>query len=303
MLFKLKEAKVKRVKEDDFVLEKDIQKLVEENMNELLNLEFITSEFIVNNYRIDSLAFDTESNAFKIIEYKKGRNESLVDQGYTYLNILFDRKADFVLKYNEVKNTNLKINDIDWGQSRIIFISPRFTDFQIKANDFKNNPMELIQITKYEDGIIEIDKIKKNSNIKLETNNYNDDNFIEKVNKQIKVYTEEDYLLRKPDKIKELYFLIRDKIMELDDIEIQPKKVYLAFKGSTNIVDIEVYQQYVKLTINLKKGELDDPKNIARDISEIGHWGNGDYEINLKDIDDIDYVMSLIKQSWKKNKK
>lgn len=304
MLFKLKEGKAKRVKEDDFKLERDIQRLVEANMNELLNLDFITTEFTVNNFRIDSLAFDKESNAFIIIEYKRGRNESLIDQGYTYLYILFDRKADFVLKYNEVKNANLKISDIEWEQSRVIFVSPKFTDYQIKANDFKNNPIELVQIAKYEDGIIEIDRIKKNSNIKLETNTFSDDNnFIEKVDSQIKVYSEEDHLSKKSEHIKELYFHIKDKIMELDDIDFQPKKLYIAFKGTTNIVDVEIRSQDVKLIINLKKGELDDPKHIAKDIAGIGRWGNGDYEVNLTNDDDIEYVMSLIKQSWKKHKK
>ncbi len=304
MLFKLKEGKAKRVKEDDFKLERDIQRLVEANMNELLNLDFITTEFTVNNFRIDSLAFDKESNAFIIIEYKRGRNESLIDQGYTYLYILFDRKADFVLKYNEVKNANLKISDIEWEQSRVVFVSPKFTDYQIKANDFKNNPIELVQIAKYEDGIIEIDRIKKNSNIKLETNTFSDENnFIENVDKQIKVYTEEDHLSQKSEEIKELYYQIKERIMELDNIDMQPKKLNIAFKGSKNIVDVELRSKDIKVIINLKKGELDDPKSLSKDVSEIGHWGNGDYELKLINDDDLDYVMSLIKQSWKKNKK
>jgi predicted transport protein len=304
MLFKLKEGKAKRVKENDFKLERDIQKLVEENMNEILNLDFITTEFAINNFRIDSLAFDKESNAFIIVEYKRGRNESLIDQGYTYLYILFDRKADFVLKYNEVKNTNLKISDIEWEQSRVIFVSPKFTDYQIKANDFKNNPIELVQIAKYEDGIIEIDRIKKNSNIKLETNTFGDENnFIDNVDKQIRVYNEEDHLSQKAEGIKELYYQIKDRIMELDNIEIQPKKLNIAFKGIKTIADVEIRSKDVKIVINLKKGELDDPKNLSKDVSEIGHWGNGDYELKLTNDDDIDYVMSLIKQSWKKHKK
>lgn len=304
MLFKLKDGRASRVKEDDFKLEKDIQSLVEANMNELLNLEFITTEFSVSNFRIDSLAYDKESNAFIIIEYKRGRNESLIDQGYTYLYILFDRKADFVLKYNEVKNKNLKIDDIDWEQSRVVFVSPKFTDYQIKANDFKNNPIELVQIAKYEDGIIEIDRIKKNSNIKLETNSFVDNNnFIENVDKQIKVYTEEDHLTQKSEEIKELYYQIKDRILEFDNVEIQPKKLNIAFKGSRNIADVEIRSKDIKVVINLKKGELDDPKKLSKDVSEIGHWGNGDYELKLTNDEDIDYIMSLVKQSWKKNKK
>lgn len=49
--------------------------------------------------------------------------------------------------------------------------------------------------------------------------------------------------------------------------------------------------------INLKKGKLDDPKKIARDVSEIGHWGNGDYELTIEDDTNLEYIMSLIRQA------
>jgi predicted transport protein len=55
--------------------------------------------------------------------------------------------------------------------------------------------------------------------------------------------------------------------------------------------------------INMFKGELDDPKELARDVSNIGHWGNGDYELQIRDDENIEYIMSLIKQSYKRNKK
>ena len=53
--------------------------------------------------------------------------------------------------------------------------------------------------------------------------------------------------------------------------------------------------------MNLKSGELDDSKGISRDVSNVGHWGNGAYEVKLKNYDEIDYIMSLLKQSFNKN--
>ena len=55
--------------------------------------------------------------------------------------------------------------------------------------------------------------------------------------------------------------------------------------------------------INMSHGELDDPKELARNVASIGHWGNGDYELQIRDDENIEYIMSLIKQSYKKNKK
>ena len=50
-------------------------------------------------------------------------------------------------------------------------------------------------------------------------------------------------------------------------------------------------------------GELDDPKSLMRDVSTTGHWGNGDYELQINSDDDLEYILSLVKQSIKKNKK
>jgi predicted transport protein len=57
----------------------------------------------------------------------------------------------------------------------------------------------------------------------------------------------------------------------------------------------------LKLWINLPKGELDDPQNMARDVSEVGHWGNGDYQVLVESSGKFDYLMTLIKQSYSKH--
>ena len=121
--------------------------------------------------------------------------------------------------------------------------------------------------------------------------------------KEISIYTEEDHLKDIPENIKEIYLTIKDKIMELEDIDIEYKKTYIAFKGRTNIVDIKLYKNSICLYINLKKGQLEDPFNIAEDISNVGSIGNGDYRVQFDTKDRIDNVIYLIKQSLKVNKK
>jgi len=116
--------------EDPFRLEREIQSLFESNLYSFTGLEFIKSEFTIKNNRIDTLAFDPESQAFVIIEYKRERNYSVIDQGVSYLNLMLDYKADFIVEYNESQSKQLKRQDVDWSQSRIIFVSPSFTDFQ-----------------------------------------------------------------------------------------------------------------------------------------------------------------------------
>ena len=104
-------------------MESEGPKIGRRDLQELFDLTFVKSEFELHGLRIDTLAFDKESGAFVIIEYKKDRNFSIVDQGFAYLNLMLNNKADFILEYNEAfSGQPLKREDIDWSQSRIIFI-------------------------------------------------------------------------------------------------------------------------------------------------------------------------------------
>ncbi len=291
----------KELKQKDFKNEKELQNFFENNIEAILGYKFIDTEFVVGDFRIDSLAFDEESKSFRIIEYKNVKNHSLVDQGYTYLKLMLERKADFVLQYNIKTNSSLTAQDIDWSQSRIIFVSPIYTAYQLNATDFKNIPVDLVKVTRYEDDIIEIDFIKKTSNVKVQ--DIQMESIQNDVNKEIIVYTEEDHLSKVSDNIKRVYEELKTRILELDDIDVEAKKLYIAFKGIRNIADIELHKNKLKIYINMKRGSLNDPLKLTKDISGIGHWGNGDYCIIIDKKDDIDNVIPLIKQSLKVNKK
>ncbi len=125
------DGKLILISEIDFVLEKDIQNICENNIRELFGLEIVKSEFAIKNFRIDTLAFDSKSKSFVIIEYKKDKNFSIIDQGYAYLALLLNNKADFILEYNEQSKISLKRDDVDWSQTVVIFVSPSFTQYQI----------------------------------------------------------------------------------------------------------------------------------------------------------------------------
>jgi predicted transport protein len=85
-----------------------------------------------------------------------------------------------------------------------------------------------------------------------------------------------------------------------DDINIVPKKVYIGYKRKTNFIDISIGKNELWCWINMKKGELDDPKGLCRDITLIGHYGNGDFDLKINEKTDLDYVIFLINQSYKK---
>jgi len=286
-----------QVKEKPFKLERDIQNIFESNLQDIMGLLFVKSEFTIKNKRIDTLAFDKQTNAFIIIEYKRDKNYSVVDQGLTYLNLMLQNKAEFILTYNETLKDILHSKDVDWSQSRVAFVSPSFTENQISASDFKDFGIELWEIKQFENNTISINTIKKSSgapSIKpLLENSIN----LKEVKENIKVYTEEDHYNNGSDYTIELYEKFKSSILNLSDgIEILPQKYYIAFKKGSNISDIEIQKKSLKIFINAKIGTLDDPKELVKDVSNIGHRGNGDYQIQIENDNDLEYIMSLIKQ-------
>ena len=285
------------LKEKPFKLEKEIQQVFETNLRELMDLQLVKSEFSIKNKRIDTLAYDTQSKAFIIIEYKRNKNISVVDQGFTYLSLMLENKADFIVEYNETLKANLKRSEVDWSQTRVVFVSSGFTENQKTATNFKDIAIELWEVKRYENNLISVNQIKKSKAAESIKPITSSNSKLESVTKEIKVYTEEDHLANKSDEVIELYEEFKEAILNLaDDIEVEPKKLYIAFKKDKNISDIVILKKGLKLFINLPKGKLEDPKGIMRDVSNTGHWGNGDYETIIKSTKDLEYIMSLIKQ-------
>ena len=212
---------------------------------------------------------------------------------------MLEYKADFIIEYNESQKENLKRSDIDWSQSKVIFVAPSFTEFQRQSSNFKDLPIELWEIKRFENNIISINPIKKTQSApSIKQVKTKDDSTITKVTNEIKVYTEDDHLTGKSEDVIELYEVFKNAILNLDSyIEALPKKLYVAFRKDKNIADIHVQQKGLKIWINLHKGDLDDPKKLANDVSRKGHWGNGDYELMVTDTQNLEYIMSLIKQT------
>lgn len=302
-LFQINNTKLEPIKEFPFKLEKDLQVLTEQNLKMIFNLDFVRSEFALNNFRIDTLAFDKDASSFVIVEYKRDKNFSVIDQGYAYLSLMLNNKADFILEFNENSKDTLKRDDVDWSQSRVIFISPSFTSYQKEAINFKDLPIELWEIRRYSNHTVMYSQVQTSGTQESIKTISRQDDAIEKIVKEIKVYTEAEHLEIATQETKELYERMKNALLNLDALEVKPKKKYIAFVAGSNVVDIHIQKNGLKMWLNLTHNELDDPKELTRDVSTVGHWGNGDYEIQIRNDENLEYILSLVKQSLKKNKK
>src|SRR3712207_5258862 len=148
-IFQIKNKQLERLEEAPFKLERELQLLFESHLEQITGLEFISSEFSIQNQRLDTLAFDNENQSFVIIEYKRSTNYSVLDQGISYLSTLLKYKADVVLEYQAQTGKLLTKKAVDWSQSKVAFVSPFFTPFQKQAVDFKDLNIELWEVKRF----------------------------------------------------------------------------------------------------------------------------------------------------------
>ncbi len=98
-----------------------------------------------------------------------------------------------------------------------------------------------------------------------------------------------------------LFDAFRKEVLALDPcITEEFLKLYVAYKAETNFVDVVPKSTWLRLSLNLQFHELQDPRGLAKDITKLGRWGNGDVEIGLKKLDELPYAMGLVRQSFEK---
>lgn len=301
-LYTITNAKLKSISPDNFKLEKEIQTLIENNLEELFNLQFVKSELPIKNFRVDTLGFDKQNKSFVVIEYKKDKNYSVIDQGYTYMSLMLNNKSDFILEYNENCGGQLKREDVDWSQSKVIFVSPHFTEYQKHSINFRDVPFEMWEIKRYENNILGLIQHKSTSEVSISTISDDTSSVVNQVSKQIKVYSEEYHLYeksKKPEWVIEQYKMLREKIVNLGEVEIKTFGTFISFRRTRTFTDIVIHQKGLYVIINMKDGTLKDPNEITKSYDGKGHWGSGDIYLLVDSKTDLDYVMFLINQSYK----
>ena len=187
-LYQINNEKLEHIRKIEFRYERELQKLTEDNLETIFNLKFVATEFQLDNLRIDTLAYNEETNSFVIIEYKKTKNFSVIDQGYSYLSLLLNNKAEFVLKYNQKFNTNYGKDYFDFSQTIVMFIAPSYTSYQLKSVEFNDLAFELWKVSKFSNNTVAFDKVNVSENkasIREVSNNPITNTTVNKVNKEI----------------------------------------------------------------------------------------------------------------------
>ena len=292
-IFSIKNKDLTEVKSTSFSTERELQELVDENLDKIFGLEFIKREFGGQGLSIDTIAYDPETKSPVLIEYKKDSYQSVIDQGMAYLHWLLNHKGDYQIALNE----KVGKREVDWSQPRVIFIAKSFNPHQIWASGFRNAPFELYRYDRCDNTFlleaVETPKSDVSITSVLKTKE------VAKVAKQVKTYTLDDHLAKANDKTKALFEKLQKSIFALDErIQEKPVSGYIGYKlRYFNFVAVEIYRNKLKVYVRAK--ELDDHKKLFEDWwpaklkTQTSLW-----RTELSSDKDLDYVLGIIKQAY-----
>lgn len=282
--------------------ERDLQRLIEKNLFETLGLQFLATEYpTTSGGRMDTLAVDSDG-APVIIEYKKNRNDAVINQALSYMRWLKTQKSEFFQKLMIDKLGHKAYDEIglDWKNPRVICIAEAFSRFDVDTIHFVSARIELIRYRIYEDGIFTLEPINVLETV-TQTDEATKESKVAKSEQPEDSSNEipivEDFTEKASPSVREIFYDLRERILALDEAIIEkPTTLYVGYKLSNNFADLHFQKSGLK--IFLRPLTYDDPKNLVKQIPDGYKWKLNKF-IQITSIDDTDYALGLIEQSYK----
>ena len=287
-LFSLDEGVATEIPGETSTLEKNLQRLIEKNLNAILGIRLIESDYFTgpkHRGRIDTLGIDENTNPV-IVEYKRASDENVINQGLFYLDWLFDHRAEFELLVLEKLGKDVS-EKIDWSAPRLVCVAGDFNRYDEHAVEQINRNIELIRYKRFGKDLLMIELVNAAQT---------------KPGASIKTISQT--LDSLDGSLKGLYETLRRHILALgDDVQEKTLKRYVAFKRLRNFACVEVHSNKAVVNVYLKV----DPDKVAleqgfsRDVSNVGHLGTGDLELTIRTIGDLEKAEPTLRESYEAN--
>jgi predicted transport protein len=307
-LFKIDGDQVRELAGDALQVEKSLQVLFEANLEPLLGIRFLATEYLtgpVHGGRIDTLGLD-EDDCPVILEFKRAVNENVINQGLFYLDWLLDHRKEFQWLVMEKLGAAIAGN-VDWSAPRLVCIAGDFTRYDQHAVKQIARNIELIRYRRFDRGFLMLELVHAPKQARsgalaspaepmptqLSAEEVHDDPYIS---------SRIDYRLARADPaLRDLFEAVRQYLVGLgDDVQIKELKNYIAFKRLKNFTCAEIYPQVrvVTLYLRLDPTTIELEEGFSRDVTRIGHFGTGNLELSLKTMDDFAKAQPLLRRAY-----
>jgi predicted transport protein len=294
------------VEQANFPLERDLQRLIEKSLDPVFRCRFVASEFptgVQHGGRIDTLALSEDDNPV-IIEYKKIASSELVTQSLYYLAWIHDHRGDFELAVQKQLGSKAKV---DWSDVRVICLAPSYKKFDVHAVQVMGASIELWTYRLFGNQTVFLEELQqKDLGLGPSESPGSPKNPVMVAagrkaaeSRRTGTYTFEQRIEGKPEFIREIAFAVQEYMQGLDEaIEERPKKLYVAYRTTQNIVCMELQNKRVTLFLKLDPSKVSEQRGFVRDVSNVGHFGTGDVEVTLQSLADFERAKPLIQQAY-----
>ena len=300
-IFNVKGKTLQPVKLINFKLEKELQSLVEQNLETIFSCKFVATEFSTGAEhagRIDTLALSEDRNPV-IIEYKKKESSDLINQSLFYLSWIQDHRGDFQVAVEKKLGRG---NDIDWSDIRVICIAPGYKKYDLHAVKAMGANIELWKYKLFENETLYLEEVFR----KISYKNSEGKNPIyvgagkkAAVSHRNEVYTFDEHLENINKDVIDWVQEIREFTVSIDSsVEEVPKKFYVAYKVAKNFMCLQTSKNKITLFLKLDSKIISPMPVNARDVTNIGHYGTGNFEYVIRSTDDLEEAKRFIRLAF-----
>ena len=276
-------------------LERALQTLFERNLEALLGVRFLASEFVTSHGgRMDTLGID-ENGYPVIIEYKRDRSENIINQGLFYLDWLMDHRGDFELLVRD-RFGKAAADEIEWSAPRLICIAADFTRYDTHAVKQMGRNIELVRYRRFGDDLLLLELLTAVSVAPAPVIDASG-----QVAPVHKYKTLTEAMADAGPALANLYADVESFLLALgDDVTQKTLRFYVAFRRIKNFACVEVKTSLnlVRLYLKIDPDSIVLEEGFTRDVRKIGHFGTGDLEVTLKSHDDLERAKPLIVRSY-----
>ncbi len=291
-LFRLKDDSVDKVNSCEFKNEAELEKLMEDNLEELTGIKLLERQYPIPNGRIDTLGID-EDGVPVVIEYKWVKDASAIIQGLFYLDWVKQNKRTIDLLVKEKFKGKVEVN---WGiQPRLVIVAQSFNEKELSAINQMVPSVELKKYSFYGDLFniedVNVVRQKRSSNGKESTE--------PSKGRKLQEYTLDGLLGKATPQVRELFEKLRERILNIsDDVWEKVGRWYCDYRTTSTFVSPNIQKDGLKIFIKLGDKKIDDPKNLTKIVPETYGYGKLNRVFKIDSADQLDYAMKLIKQAY-----
>jgi predicted transport protein len=298
-LFRTTSTGVAEISGGAMALEKSLQTLFEANLEALLGVRFLASEFVTNEGgRMDTLGID-ENNAPVVVEYKRSSNENVINQGLFYLDWLMGHRKDF--EWLVMERLGKEVADkVDWSGSRLICVAGDFGKYDEHAVKQMNRTIALVRYRRYADDLLLLEQLTAtNAKPSAAAISIPAAPISSAQGKKYKTVAQQ--ISEAPPMVLDLYHAVSAYLEAVgDDVQIKITDQYVAFRRMKNFACVEVRNQLGKLLVYVRVSPdaVALEPGFSRDVRGIGHFGTGDLELTIQSAADIEKAKPLFEAAY-----